>query len=222
MMQRIRLANIYSLTALLFLSCNEELPPRSDPQNLLQASIQAYYDGAIDPLFGPYENEVRIYVNITNNYDETLEGLVDLSGELEIVWQGEREYRRTVKLDASKIVAINYDLNSGRLALDPKRTITFVYKWPFDSDEGVSLLTLFPMSRDEKCFKLIFHKGLSLGKGPGGQYVEAARPRQFSEQAISIKGKVKLFKQLATSLAPSITFGFEYETYRKDHCQGYP
>ena len=223
MFAKTRSVGSYVLMLPLLMCCDEELPLRSDPQNLLEVTIEASYAGAVDVTYGPYENVVWIYVYVMNNYTESFADVAELSGELEITWQGDKEYRKTLKLDQYHIVSLNYSHYTGRLLLDPKRAVIFACQWFFDSDNGDTLINLFPRSLDTSCIELVHHyDSLRIARGVSGQYTEATHPRWVSEQTITITGRAKLYKALASSVVPTTRFVFTYESFRKNHCQQYP
>lgn len=208
------------LVILSFPQCDEQLPPRSDPQNLLQARVEVYYGGAVDTLYGPFQNAIWLDVIVRNNYEETLDGIVQYDGALDVVWHGDRDYHKTVALNATNLVeprVYKYDRATRRLTMDPGDELRFSYIWEFVDDQGIDLVKKFDMRHDNYCAQIRFVAGLIRS-----YHAIVTLPRFFSPESIAVQAHLKLFQELATSYSKPISYAFEYETFQKGKCQKLP
>lgn len=197
--------------------CDEELPPRNDPQNLLQCTLQIGYDGAPNPRSGyPQRNSMRILITLKSYYyDETIQGHGDFTGKLEIAWADSPQCKKTVQLDKSNLVdPRRYNAEGNIFTLDPGTETSFFYEWNWSLDGGGYMPEHFPMKADENCFRWEYDKK--------GRPLYYWHPRQVSQQSIIVKGQIKLFKELAIVYAEPTQAWFEYETYPKGMCGVWP
>ncbi len=65
--QRIMFLFIITIIILGF-SCDEALPPYENPANVFEAKISGIYH------ISPFENVVKVFITLSNKYDETFEG----------------------------------------------------------------------------------------------------------------------------------------------------
>ena len=119
--------------------CNESIPPYIDPREV--------FDGAIA---GGY---LRIYVDATNRYDETLEGPAVLTGEVEIVYAADPSLSWKLMLtSANLLTSRNYQPSTGVLRVDAGETLRFLLNWDVIADNGVNLSSqVFRYWEDPDC-----------------------------------------------------------------------
>ncbi|MBF8294913.1 MAG: hypothetical protein HW389_1458 [Bacteroidetes bacterium] len=109
------------------LSCNEELPPYTEPETLLTATLEGEY------WLGEEEHSLRVSVRVTNIYEETLEGPASLTGTITIVAARDPTVKKTLMLKSQNLIWGNYS-SDGVLRIDPKSTITLQAVWLFPAD----------------------------------------------------------------------------------------
>jgi hypothetical protein len=206
----------YVLSSFTFFCCDEELPPRNNPQNLLQCTMQVVYNGAPNPKRGfPLKNAILILITLKSNYyDETIQGHGDFTGKLEIIWPSSPQRRKTVTLDKSLLTdnrRYKYDAETNIVTMDPGDEASFYYEWDWKLDGGDTLTNFFPMNVDDDCVRYEYDKR--------GHPIYYWYPRRVSEQSIIVKGQIRLFKELATVYAESRVYWFLYETLPEELCQ---
>jgi hypothetical protein len=205
----------YVLISFTLFCCDEQLPPRDDPQNLLQCTLQIAYDGAPNPRSGyPQRNSVLIFITLKSNYyDETIQGHGDFTGKLEIAWADSPQYRKTVTLNPSLLTEnrrYKFDSQTNIVTMDPGDQVSFYYEWNWNLDGGGYLTEHFPMKVDEHCIRWEYDKR--------GRPIYYWYPRRVSQQSIVVNGQIKLFKELANIYAKPSRAWFEYETLSKEMC----
>lgn len=127
-----------SCVMILIGSCNESLPPYEDPRLYLQGSILETY------ILAHQNNYMGVHVRIANVFDETLEGPVQLQGQVQIRSARDPSIVKTVSLNVLNLTkAKRYDASSSRLTIDPGDTIQLSYSWDFIDDNGRDLRTSF-------------------------------------------------------------------------------
>lgn len=119
--------------------CNESLPPYRDPRDVFEATITGVYNGA--------------FLDVTNSFDETLEGPAILSGEIEIVHATDPSLSKTLEITSANLFTTkNYNSSTGVLRVDPGETLRFRVIWDHDTDSGVDLPSqVFRYWRDPDC-----------------------------------------------------------------------
>ena len=133
-----------ALVLALSLSCNESLPPYDVPSTL--------FTGTIRPMF-VHTRGTHLWITLTvqNTFDETLQDVPSLRGNLEIILARDPSIHKTVTLD-SKDLLYHYNallgypnyanvpnLAGGVLTINSKDSVCFFYDWQFTSDDGVYL-----------------------------------------------------------------------------------
>lgn len=215
-MQRFYAVMKYVLIGFTLLCCDEDLPPRGDPDNLVSCSIEAYYAGAPNDET-VLNNVYRFYVTLRNNYDETLQGYGLFTGSLDIIWEKDPSCRKTVRFDKSMIVDNRryvYDADQNILTLDPRHDITFFFEWDWTIDNGDTLpWKHFDMVRDNDCPKYWWARG-DHRKWPSGYTL----PRWSSKNTFQIRANLKVFREFSVSYAPPLRQEIEYENFRKQFC----
>lgn len=204
----------YGVICSMVLSCDEQLPPTGNPENLLTATSEASYTGAPGVESPPgAENAYVIEVHVKNMYDETLQGYVVFGGSIEIVWERDPKYRKTVTFTKSMILdnrSYKYDPNSNLATMDPGGDITFYYAWNWITDSGDTLTKLFDIQLDRECANPVLNL-----RGKAKWYVY---PRGFSKEIFIINARVKVFREFAAITTPRLRQLVEYETYPKSDC----
>lgn len=192
---------------ILFASCSEELPPRDNPTNAVTARvIPTYVTG----------NQVDFEVRLKNEYDETLYGLSSYAGTIELVVEGLPNSQATIHLTRNDMVkGPKLDPENGKIYLDPGQEAIYQCHWNFILDNGDSLYKKIELLRDQDCIVYVHHQGLGPGKG---SYTSITYPRQYANLALTVRGQVKLYSDLAASLVVPITYQFQYQTYPKFQC----
>ena len=125
---------IYVVTALLFAfcfhSCDEELPVYIEPSARLDARIDGEY------FLSDVEHSLRVYVRITNLYDETLDGPASLTGSIVLFAARDTSIHKTFPLTRANLVSGTVN-SSGILKIDPKETIILKATWDFPGNSVI-------------------------------------------------------------------------------------
>ncbi|MEX1139338.1 MAG: hypothetical protein WEB33_06375 [Bacteroidota bacterium] len=127
--------------------CNEDLPPYSTPQDYLKGSIRGGY------VITDSDNSVKIYLDVTNRYDETLEGHAVLSGEMEISLLRNPAFRKSFVITPDNLLTPNnYNTTTGEIRIDPGETIRFGVSWDLVDENGTDLRdSVFQYWVDPEC-----------------------------------------------------------------------
>jgi hypothetical protein len=131
----------------LMISCNESLPPYSDPAGILRGTIVGTY------ILAHQNNYMGIHVFITNVFDETLEAQATLTGQVRIQSLREADVIKTVSLSVANLATIrHYNSATTDLTIDPGDTVELTYAWQFIDDTGRNLVTsFFQFIQDTTC-----------------------------------------------------------------------
>jgi hypothetical protein len=108
-------------------SCNEELPPYDEPNNLLVVTVEGQY------WLSDTEHYVAAIIRIKNTYEETLEGAASLAGEVIVSFARDPSVTKTLKLSSGNLVLGNYSAG-GILRIDPKEVVVLKTVWTFPGD----------------------------------------------------------------------------------------
>jgi hypothetical protein len=147
----VRFLKGFMIISLLFLSCEEELPPYSDPTRLFEGELDGIYILQADT------NYVRIALRMKNVYDETLDGIAKIDGQIRIVAKRDTTVKRTFSINTSMLVSGRYDSRTGRLIVDPNEVIRFETTWDGRDEAGRHLRsTFFVMVPDTNCIYRCF------------------------------------------------------------------
>ena len=143
--------------AAMFAACDEQLPPRNDPEALFEASLTTEYILHFD------ENDVRFTVNVVNVFDETLQDTVDLSGQLQVVLLRDPTIVRTLRLSVdSLITTAGYNPYTRILTVNPGDTLRMRVRWDLTDDRNVWLPErVFDFYSDTTCPLRYLAKGES-------------------------------------------------------------
>lgn len=143
------IALIFSLV-LWNISCDESLPPHEEPHSLFTGNLRiVYFNNTAKGTI----NELRIYLDARNVFDETLEDSAGLQGTLEIIVARDPVYRKTVMLSSANLVAGgSYDPRTGQLTIDSGDSLTLMYTWNFIDDNGYSIpRDVSGLKKDPQC-----------------------------------------------------------------------
>lgn len=127
-------------------SCHEFLPPRLDPKNVFEGTIEGRY------VLAASENAIEVCLKATNIFDETLQSTALLDGTLVIVFNSDTSYHKTVILGPRYLFSGNYDSVTHILTIDPGSSIHLKYVWNFIDDRGRDLRReVFQYFTDSSC-----------------------------------------------------------------------
>ena len=123
------------------LSCDEGLPPRTDPSDLFQITISSGY------IYNHHENLFVFKITIINKYDEAIESPLKTNGSIKIKWVVDDidkippiNIERNAVINNSHLFhAKNYDVNTNKLIILPGDSIAFQYKWDLKTDDSTFL-----------------------------------------------------------------------------------
>jgi hypothetical protein len=114
-------------------SCHESLPPRVDPKNVFQGTMDARY------VLRTRENNVEACIAVRNVFDETLQSTALLRGEVRITLKEDTSFHATAALGPRMLTLANYDSITNILTVDPGAPVHLRYVWDFIDDGGRDL-----------------------------------------------------------------------------------
>ena len=132
-------------------SCSEELPSHIEPKNVLLGSSNTVFN------YGPFNQQVdltvHIWLNLTNNFDESFDALLNVKGEMRITLTKDPSYTKTFTVQTSNLWdRAKFDPRTNRLIVDPGETVRFLLKWDLVDDNGRDLTAqVFKYKRDPWC-----------------------------------------------------------------------
>lgn len=131
---------------MLFLRCDESLPLRLDPRHVFDARIQVFYS------LTTLQNVLTIQMILVNRYDEVLEDVSTLSGQLQIDIPRFEGSERTFVLDAQSMSRVPYyNPSTGLLRVPPGDSVVFQVSYDWRDDSGRNLTALFTVRDDPNC-----------------------------------------------------------------------
>ena len=83
---------LFMLLGCLFLTCDENLPPRIDPAHIFQSNIEPLY------VLTENENALEVFITLKNLYDETLDDTAFISGSVRIIHAQDTSIHATAQL----------------------------------------------------------------------------------------------------------------------------
>lgn len=190
------------LTSFALSSCDESLPPRTTPSQLLKAQL-----GRTDSTVAIYwypESDTRqiigsagsILIFVTNEHDEVLQGDFDREGWVDI-WLDMLGTSGTNRLDVTSFFPNDpMQVNNGVLTLHPGETLTLQAQWNHQTVGG-------------KPFWLMGSRTLVVP--PLGDSYYETQPMTFVG-----RGNVQVFKQTAPLQTPEFRFTLVYREYIKE------
>ncbi|MFA6455563.1 MAG: hypothetical protein WCW40_01985 [Bacteroidota bacterium] len=203
------------------LSCNESFPLRNDPVLPLTGTVDVTNMSLFAPNGPLYQPDIVFLATVKNMYDETLQGLGDFKGVVEVVWERDTTFRKTFYLNKSSLTEnrrYKYDASTNVLTMDPNDQIQFIYRWDYRTDDGRRLDSAFVLVLDEVCYAVTYISGM----GRKGTKIRYWRPRQYTYERFIISGYIKAFKDLAAIQIPPHGITILYETFKKDACRSFP
>lgn len=120
--------------------CGESLPTRIVPENPLVISDVLIGQGA-----GDFGIQVTVSAIIRNNFDETFDGPVDITGELHVWWPRRPDVEAHVPLRIQD-----------RIRLAPGRTYRVEHTWLLTTDDGRNVLDLLTYSASDVRFGVAY------------------------------------------------------------------
>lgn len=125
-MTRYLLVNIIILVALV--GCEEKLPPRVEPTNVLVGVLECKTKRTGICTNGLPQFDMTLMVGVRNDFDETLEGAKHVKINLSISSFYEPSIRQTVTFESSSTTEF--------LRIDPGATLWFELKWDHRDGQG--------------------------------------------------------------------------------------
>ncbi|MBM4159498.1 MAG: hypothetical protein FJ217_00205 [Ignavibacteria bacterium] len=177
--------------------CDEPLPAYKEPDRLFDVRLRGEY------FLGMYEHSLRVYVEITNIFDETLVGPASLTGTVQVTAADDPNVRKTLTFTSQNILtARGYNAGSGILKIDPQEKIVLRATWYFAENKVVD-----DSGRD------LAHG--NEGRDPFFSYVvdktcefrKLARPEDFI-----LQGQIKVFQRTGPAVADPSVFPFCFIT----------
>ncbi|MEK6756234.1 MAG: hypothetical protein AABZ02_08795 [Bacteroidota bacterium] len=170
--------------------CDEPLPPYQEPDKLFIGRIEGEY------WLSDTEHSLRVYLYVTNIFDETLESPASLKGTIEIFFARDPNIRKTFSLSSLDLVsARGYNPSRGVIRIDPRETIVFRVTWDFPEnkiidDIGRDLADFFTYFQDKTC-----------------------KERKLARlEDLVLQGSLKVFERTAPVAVGSTVFTFCYVT----------
>lgn len=135
------------LGGVLFLSCDESLPPYQKPPGLLRATFEVA-DGLIDrqvvcdPTFLSWDpGSIELRINVINAFDETLQDPAgNVTGEVEVWKKDDPDFNRNIPIAG---VFDPRHVTNGILTLDPGDTLEVVVLWHHNDERNRRLWKVF-------------------------------------------------------------------------------
>jgi hypothetical protein len=146
-----------ALATLLGLSCDESLPPREGPPEVLSSVLSVINDGKIVVVRGglPAGTMGAIQINVTNVYDDVLQDSCVLEGRVEFWLKKDPSVRAEFLLTEADLVTYNL-VDRTTLTIGVDTTLIMLHQWSHRTVDGVPLweyLHLYPSAtpRGEPC-----------------------------------------------------------------------
>lgn len=135
------------LPVLLLLSCNEPFPPYNDPRDVFIGRIEGLYVLTLN------DNSMKVYIDLVNKYDETLEENVAIDGSVEIGFLRDPLRKKTFSLSLGSLISNGrYNAARNTLRIDPGDTVRFATSWNFVDNNGYDLrASAFQYYIDDAC-----------------------------------------------------------------------
>lgn len=146
---------VIMLCALVFLSCNEELPVREDINNMITTTVTSSF------IRESSQNNLRFYVTVKNNTDETIEERTAFGGTVEVRWMPAPDVespgvdtKRTLMIGSGStniFRAPGYNQSTAILTLKPNDSIVFYVTWNMRSNDSSYLPRFWTAQPDYQC-----------------------------------------------------------------------
>jgi len=178
-----------------FHSCDEDLPTYVEPSALLDAKIDGEY------FLSDTEHSLRVYLRVTNRYEETLDGSALLNGTIVVFSARDTTVRKTLTLTPANLVQGSIS-PSGLLKIDPKETIILKATWGFPGNRVID-----DAGRNLSGADTTRGGFFTIVPDPDCPYRYFAQPEDFV-----LTGSVTLFSQRAPVSAGPTVFRFCFVT----------
>jgi len=202
-MNKNSLPAFFCIVAFASLACEGEIPARLDPSDVFESKLQAVYNLSV------IQNDLRVLFTARNNFDETLQAVVDFTGTLELTMARNTSIRKTFTLSAAQLVyARSYNTGTRVLTIDPGDSVVFGVNWNFVSDIGLDLrLGHFRYTSDQSCLAVDHALCLSVDR-------KLANP-----EIIIIEGQLKTFDKVnVTKAGPAQFLLCQVDRYVPPNC----
>jgi hypothetical protein len=179
---------------LLLSGCDESLPPRSDPTDILHASVAPPHE-MIEMQDGvPIRDAGELIASLKNVYTEVLQKEANVEATLTI-WMAKRsDVHRTIHLTVQNMA---YPVVVRKmLTLVPKDSARFVVWWDQRTDEGVPFW---------------HYVSLTPKTGLNGQSYQDSDPIEFVAQA-----SIQVFQNVQPRTSPPIHYTSTYRLFASD------
>lgn len=140
----VRAITLLGLSAILYTSCDEKMPTRENPENLLRITSFVAQQGIAKS--GRFKVAMR--VTIQNFYEETMEDTVSLEGEFYCWWKNKPNIGKHYEPGNGAIKPEN-KLRNGILKLDPGESVFVDYYWYFYTDNDEDILEMLDYSNND-------------------------------------------------------------------------
>ena len=180
---------VIALWALLSPGCDESLPPRTDPENVLIASLQPPHDVIEMSDGAPIRTAGSYIAYLKNSHDEALQKEADIRATITVFMAKSPHVRRTILVPPE----LAHPALDGRLlTLLPGDSARFLVVWDQKTDTGVPFWEYVP---------------LTLVQTPLGDYYDSD-PIEFVAQA-----SIQVFDGVQPRTSPPIYYTSKYRLF---------
>lgn len=155
------------------LACTEHLPAYEDPRDLFETSLSTTVVYRSDVI------AIDVAYRLVNRFDETLDEIIDLEGEITVLMGGDESTLRTFVLTTGDMTARSFIPATRRLTINPGDTVTFRVRYAFVDDIGRDLKeAVMRWRQDPSCDQRMISENTS--------YLVRASVRMFPRTEASI------------------------------------
>ena len=133
-----------AVSVVCILACDESLPPYEQPENTLVITEVLATQGTI----GSGIPILNVYLWGGNQYEETFDDTVSVSGHVRITWSDQPDLVSTLRLSNGNFTGTT-PIQGSRLTLDPGDTFSMKTVWYFYSDSGEYIIDLMDYSNND-------------------------------------------------------------------------
>ena len=136
------------LVAAVGISCDDSLPVYEAPTDFLRVNIQNLSPPEVSYTYIENGNDISLLnvivtsaaqsfsINVVNTFDETLQDVPDVSGELEISSLDLPSLKATIPVTVTNLSGSQYNAATKILTLDPGDTLKMRCTWRYKTDDG--------------------------------------------------------------------------------------
>jgi len=187
---RFHWVHLACVTVVFSISCDEALPPRTNPSNLIVVTLQPSY------VYSQFENDVIINLTAINKFDETMSDRIGIAGTIVVTSDRDTSVHKTYQLSSTNLVHGNFNAFTGTLTIDPGDSVVLQVRWNFTDDSGNSLISSF------------FHYSVD----------RACQERDVAmQESFSIAAKMKLYSQLGYAQSQTPFTIVQYDRFVGPH-----